>query len=842
VALGEEVGDAYIEVSADTRPFRREMRRAAAQAAREFPREFSRGMDSQMDSEMTRVGRRVRGTLSRQGRLSGINFADEFTNNVRGRVEAFDRDLARSMTFGNWSDLTDQFDDFDEAIEKTRARIEQLGQQERISAATRRDALSSLDKYIADTQQSQAYREERLAREKERRDQEALAREILALRERERVRNAAERAEQERLAREILAIRQRERMTEEARAREINALNERERIRADGERRDQERLAREILALQRRREAEEREIERAREAVRGLGRDFDLFGGMVGSRNNFIHTLGAIGRTTQNVFKGIAGLFTGESGIHKAVKKFRDLIELEGGVGPALKLLRVDLISLALSVASAALAFTALGGVIVGSLGAGIMGLLGIITALAATLTYGLSGALLAAGPLVLGLVAGIATLATAFSELDGRLDQAVAPMKAWFEETRRGVQDRLFDNLSEQIKGLIPVMERFVGPLMLNTADALRQAGDDFVAALNSEGITSTLSTLGETLPSIMGNLAGSLFNLLEGLLGFFAAIAPNVQGISGTLLEITQRFSDWANSAEGQTSIRDFFSKAWEAAVQLKDLVGALTESLAILFDQTNADGQTMIEKLTGIIDEFNRWAESEEGRQQIADWMEGAKSLARDLKDLIADVGLAIARLDTPENRAALSMILAGLGQLVDAAAWFGRTLTRAKEMGEEMGTTLSQMMATIGRLARPLLAPVVSAFEDIIDVIGRVVGAISRIKWPSPPSNLKDAMKLVVPGFASGGVLTGPRHILAGEDGPEAIVPLRRDLSRVDPSVRALSAVAQGLPGYASGGMVGGGITVESGAIQVVSPSKNPVIVAEAVLDAFAAAAA
>lgn len=47
------------------------------------------------------------------------------------------------------------------------------------------------------------------------------------------------------------------------------------------------------------------------------------------------------------------------------------------------------------------------------------------------------------------------------------------------------------------------------------------------------------------------------------------------------------------------------------------------------------------------------------------------------------------------------------------------------------------------------------------------------------------------------FGSGGITTGPTRALVGEAGPEAIVPLNRPLSMVDPSVRALSAFAQGL---------------------------------------------
>lgn len=72
------------------------------------------------------------------------------------------------------------------------------------------------------------------------------------------------------------------------------------------------------------------------------------------------------------------------------------------------------------------------------------------------------------------------------------------------------------------------------------------------------------------------------------------------------------------------------------------------------------------------------------------------------------------------------------------------------------------------------------------------------------------------------MASGGVLHGPSHILAGEAGAEAIVPLDRPLHMVDKSVRALAAFAQGMqiPNMASGGVVTGqGRMFAEGAIVV-----------------------
>lgn len=81
---------------------------------------------------------------------------------------------------------------------------------------------------------------------------------------------------------------------------------------------------------------------------------------------------------------------------------------------------------------------------------------------------------------------------------------------------------------------------------------------------------------------------------------------------------------------------------------------------------------------------------------------------------------------------------------------------------------------------------------------------------------------------IAGAMAGTILKGPQIILAGEAGPEAIVPLNRRLSQVDPSVRALSAIAQGKAG-------GFGGTIEAGAIVVNSNLSNPELVAESVMD-------
>lgn len=94
---------------------------------------------------------------------------------------------------------------------------------------------------------------------------------------------------------------------------------------------------------------------------------------------------------------------------------------------------------------------------------------------------------------------------------------------------------------------------------------------------------------------------------------------------------------------------------------------------------------------------------------------------------------------------------------------------------------------------------------------------------------------------LPGMAAGGMVFGPTRALIGEAGPEAVVPLNRPLSRVDPSVRALSAIAQGLtllpPGGAGVSPGGKSVVIEAGAIQV-NGAMNPERVAIATMNRLA----
>ena len=120
------------------------------------------------------------------------------------------------------------------------------------------------------------------------------------------------------------------------------------------------------------------------------------------------------------------------------------------------------------------------------------------------------------------------------------------------------------------------------------------------------------------------------------------------------------------------------------------------------------------------------------------------------------------------------------------------------------------------------------------NQVISIVNGALGAISKLS-----GGLINLHIPKLPTTATGGIFAGAQTRVIGEAGPEAVVPLARDLSRVDPAVRALSAFAQGkLTGQQQTGPQKV-ITVAEGAVQVQYQGVDPRIVGTSAIDRLVA---
>lgn len=777
MSIGPEFGDAYIEVHADTRALRTELRAAAAAAGKEFGADWGGAADTALGKELSVLGRRIETAMKQGGRDSGTDWAQGFADEVKRRLRNFDQDIISAGVSGDWSKVASRFENLGAAVEGVRAKFKELDETQQLSRNSIVDLRRSFDQWAITVNRDNSFQKAH------------------------------------------------------AEALEMNAAFKRAAI----------------------------ELVKVSQASKDARRDFSLFGRLKGSRNNFLNLVGSMSvavekfgdnfirtftsgdltrgfQTFVSNFEGLGSVFK-DQGFLAGIKQFGESFQGalggaingggKGGWQGALTGLVAGFLQLGQAVGAVVLAIGALN-----IIAPAITGLAGIVTALAGSLAFALAGALLPIGPLALAAAAGVGTLVVAFQGAGDELKTAIKPFKDWYTAIKKPVQERLFKELEKDIGAFKDVLNNFVGPLLLAGADALSDVMSHIVLAFNREEVKNTLNILLTTLPQILHDIGIGFGDLLTGLLGFFAPISIYVTGIAQNLSDMAWQFSQWANSTEGQTAISEFFAGAAASAKILWDLIVSVGGALATLFSQGKDTGDSFLVKLTDIVDKFTEWADSDEGRAKIATWFQFAKDLADKLWDAISTVGRVIGELDTPENREALLSLLSAFTQILDAV---GKVALAVAPLAPAF-TFAFKVIGALAQSAADLIGKVSSAIQSLITALGKIT-VPSALRTIADLAGRISGLNIHLPGAASGAIVTGPTRLLAGEDGPEAIVPLNRPLSQVDPSVRALSALAQGKNGPMSNVATasGTGQVWGEGAIQVVTSVANPVIVANMVFD-------
>jgi hypothetical protein len=163
---------------------------------------------------------------------------------------------------------------------------------------------------------------------------------------------------------------------------------------------------------------------------------------------------------------------------------------------------------------------------------------------------------------------------------------------------------------------------------------------------------------------------------------------------------------------------------------------------------------------------------------------------------------------------------------------------KVISKAGDLGSKLASWGSKAVARAGTVASNIVSKFSGLASRIVNAIGTI---IPKIKMPTIKVPTVVA-KVITPKKAAGGIAIGPQHVIVGEAGPEAIVPLDRMLSRVDPAVRALSAFAQGktMPGGGSSAP-SIGRNIEVGGITINTPTSDPRAVASEVVNRMTFAA-
>ncbi len=469
-----------------------------------------------------------------------------------------------------------------------------------------------------------------------------------------------------------------------------------------------------------------------------------------GSRNDFLNILGGMSKGLENIFgtalretfavvgSTIAGfgrtLAQGEgplAGFGRALDRVGLSIGRLGGGG-------ID--GLVIQLATLLLALEALLG-IAGVVAAGISTITGALTALTITIGGGLLGFVTALGPAMLGLAAGTGAASLAIAGLTKAQKSALAPLKEWVKEIQVLTRDELFGNIGAQANVLAGVLSSTLNPLLVRSAGVLREFFDGFIETIQGGAFSGVMQTLSAQLPNLLRNLLDIIGGLSGGLLNIFAAAAPGANRLFEAINRVVQGFLEWTSSAGGVTTINRFMNEAIDVLSTLWGIAKNLGTTLAILWDEGAAGGQSLLDSIGQVVQQFTTWLGSTEGRDALTRWFNTAVIVGNQLGTVIRQVVDLFNALDTEQTRTFFIVFVghvqAAIGALTTVVGWVQSATTWFLDFGNQVSNVFSGITSAATSWVSGAIAAVqrfvavnVAGFRGFLAAVRGVFGQIGN----------------------------------------------------------------------------------------------------------------
>lgn len=416
-------------------------------------------------------------------------------------------------------------------------------------------------------------------------------------------------------------------------------------------------------------------LDRTRRMWDGVSDAVGRFSGR-GSRNNFLNFVGSTTRNLTRLFGAITiGTARTTVSFGRFVKAIPEFFTDPKMFAEGFKIVAQGLTNIIPTLIATAAAVVLLSSA-AGVLAAALSGLAAILTMLGGTIWMGIIGAMAPLLGIVAPLAASIGVVAGAILTLSDAqkeyMKETARPLVDTFRDLGKSAGDILFTDLEGWIEDADTVMKRFK-PTVEGVAAALRdvvtQSLDD---AAKSPGFKRFQNRFEKFLPKAVTRLGNSISSTLGGLGGVFTAMIPQANRFLKWLEGITAEFSEWANSAEGQEELKDFFEDAGDAAAALGEFLGQALEALTALFREgAKQGGNDMFSNWAEDMREFVTWVSSPKGQESLDRWLTWGRDLAEDIGEIVREVRDLYETLDSPENRKMLQEFLGFFEKAIVAA---------------------------------------------------------------------------------------------------------------------------------------------------------------------------
>jgi hypothetical protein len=303
-------------------------------------------------------------------------------------------------------------------------------------------------------------------------------------------------------------------------------------------------------------------------------------------------------------------------------------------------------------------------------------------------------------------------------------------------------------------------------------------------------------------TIASVLNSVGNSLIPLIDFLGAAGRAATTLIKLFVGPLLGAL--ISGVSSGFKPFAKVLDYAGKNME---QFGKFIRPLVKSFGVLGDAFSQVGLAIVKEFLPNLD----------GVEQLG--QNGFKDAMKNMGKFVTDFAQKII-----DHIPDILKFLHGVQKLIDFLVANGPKILDAAKQFVKLGLKIAAIAA--------YFSDPIKAAKDFFGWMANILGIQTKVNTNA--KNLKNftgSGSHVQQKTAVGGIFNGAQSRIIGEAGPEAVVPLRRNLSQVSKDVRALSAFAQGIgTGSARGNSSSTSdssrtVSVERGAFTIVSPDPH-----------------
>ncbi|PRH78855.1 hypothetical protein C6N75_12680 [Streptomyces solincola] len=227
---------------------------------------------------------------------------------------------------------------------------------------------------------------------------------------------------------------------------------------------------------------------------------------------------------------------------------------------------------------------------------------------------------------------------------------KTVASLSGEWRSMKQSVQERFFSKISDEIKPLssavLPLLKGALGDAAGQMGNLAKRGAD----AMQSGPFAKDFKTVAASNSKVIGNVTDGVANLAAAAGHFLVASGPFVERVAeaGERFTLWVRASAQAGRETG--SLGKFLDHAADKAKQLGRTTLELGKGIAGVARAGMDSGNALLDGLEGAMQRFNRWANSGEGQKSMKKFFSDAAPTFHELNALVGDLVRGLGRMAT------------------------------------------------------------------------------------------------------------------------------------------------------------------------------------------------